>query len=347
MADLRLNVNGISYGGWKSIRVHRGIEEMAGTFDLSVSELWAEQTTPREIATNDAASIVVGGRTLITGFVDAVSVSYDASSHETTVRGRDAAGDLCDSSAIYKTGRWRNATILQIARDLCAPFRVTVRADVDVGGPFKEWAVQEGETVHDCIERAARHRGLLLISDGMGGIVLTRPTTKPAVVTLELGVNIRSASTENRADQRFSQYVVKGQTSGDDSSSGEAVSAQKVSIGDPGMGRYRPLVIVAEDQADIATLKKRAEFERTVRAARGLRCSVFVQGWSTPEGGLWSPNTRVRLVDPFSRVKRELLIAEVDLVLDEQGERTELLLTIPEAYNVLAEPEPTKKGALL
>jgi prophage tail gpP-like protein len=346
MAEVVLNVNGVAYGGWQALRVHRGLEEVSGAFEIVATELWPEQRDPREIRGGDRCALQIDGVTVITGFVDSVRPSYGDGRHEVLIRGRDATGDLVDCSAVHKSGEWRNATLTQIARDLVAPFGLAVKVQTDVGAPFKQWAIQEGESVFENLERAARHRGVLLLSDGQGALVIARPSKQRVGTALERGMNILSASAENNQADRFSRYIVKGQRAGDDQDSGEVVASQKAEARDPGVGRYRPLVLVLEDQGDGATLQQRADFEANVRAARALDYTASVQGWSHA-GGLWAPNQLVTVRDPWCRINRDLLVRAVDLVLDEQGTRAQLSLTIPDAYTLLPVPEPKDEGEMI
>lgn len=345
MSELILQTNGQAYGGWKSIRVHLGMEEASSNFDIAVTELWPEQKTAREINAGDECVVKFGNETLITGYTDSVSVSYDNNNHGISVRGRDKTADLVDCSAIHKTGEWRNVKLEQIAKDLCAPFGIQVKTDVDTGAAFKSWAIEPGESVFTCIDRAAKHRGVLLTTDGTGVLIITSASKKSLGITLQRGVNILSANAEDNAEQRFSEYIVKGQAAGDDDTNGEAVTSQKASSKDSGVKRYRPMIIVSEDQGDISSFKKRASFEASVRAGRARTASITVQGF-THAKGLWRPNQLVTVRDPWLKLSCDLLISEVDFTLDESGSRTELKLALPEAYTLLPVPEK-KEGSLL
>ena len=71
--------------------------------------------------------------------------------------------------------------------------------------------------------------------------------------------------------------------------------------------RYRPLVILAEDNATPDTMKKRVTWEHNVRYGRATRLTVSVQGWKA-DGVLWQPNKRVKIESPTLGVDAELLI---------------------------------------
>lgn len=344
MADLQLVVGGQVHEGWNRIRVHLGLEEASGTFDLGVSERWSREVAPIEVRPQDACAVKIAGETLITGFVDAVDNGYDARSHQVSVRGRDAAADLVDCSAQHAKGEWRNVDVAQIARDVAAPYGVKVSVAGDVGAPFPAFAIEPGETVYACIERAARQRGVRILSDGKGGLVIgAKPATASGASLIE-GENLLSASAANDASERYSKYVVKGQCAGNDETNGAAAAQIKATAEDKGVKRARTLIIIDEDQGDAAGFTRRAKWEASTRGARGLTVNCRVQGW-THAGGLWRVNTTVPFRSPTLRLDRELLVRDVDFVVDEGGTFTDLVLTIPEAYSLLPMPEPRKAPA--
>lgn len=339
MSEVVLLVNGERYGGWKTVRVRLGIEQIAGSFELSVSEMWPDQAAEIVIKPFDACKLQIDGETLITGFVDELGVDYDAEQHTVTVRGRDATGDLVDCSAIHASGEWKNQNALQIARDLCAPFDIKVKATVDVGEPFSTWSIQEGETVFENIDRMCRHRALLPISDGVGGMVLTRAGTERAPTALVLGENIKNASGTKSGLDRYSQYIVKGQRPVDDLVEGDDATALRGYTEDEAVPRYRPLIIVDSTASDQASLQKRAEWERNVRAGRAAPMTYTAQGWRHRDG-LWRSNTIVPVRDSFLRTERDYLVKSLQYRLDDNGEQVDLDITLPEAFDLVALPEP-------
>lgn len=341
MSRVELKAGGSHFGGWKAVRVIRGLDQIAGAFYLEVSDRWAGQDLPRKIVPGDSCELLLDGKPVIVGWVDELNVSYDAGSHNISVAGRDATGDLVDCAAISGAGQWNSRTISQIAADLCKPFGVRVRVDegVDVGRPFAAFALQEGETVFEALDRMARMRGLWLMSDGAGGVLITRVAKKRSGGALQLGVNILSASAQLDFKERFSRYIVKGQAPGSDTLSGTYASQIKREATDPAVRRYRPTIVLAEGGADgPASVKDRALWQSRVNAARSLNISVTVQGWS-PTGGvgtLWEPNRLVRVDDEWLGIQQQdLLIKQVIFSLSDKGTTTELALTMPDAFELL------------
>lgn len=339
MNDVKLKVDGREYSGWKSLRVGRGIEQIAGTFELSVTERWAGQEQPWPILPGAECVLSINGHDLISGWVDDVVPSYDVTRHGIKVSGRDRTGGLVDCSAIHESGEWKDRTLLQIAKDLATPFGVTVTAEASVGAPFATASIQEGETAFETIERLARFRGVLLVSNGCGGLVITRTSTERIATGLVQGENILSASATLSHRDRYSRYIVKGQNSGSDFSTPAQNASVSAEATDPAISRYRPLVIVAEDQGDVTKLADRAKWEAGVRAGRSCRATITVQGRSHGDG-LWHPNRLVSVRDDFLRLDGDMLITSVTFILDEKGSRTELELCRPEAFELQALPEP-------
>lgn len=342
--ELALLTGGRVYGGWTTVIVGRSIEQLAGGFSVSVSERWPGQDAVRAIAPGEKFELMLGGARVMTGWVDTVDLGMDHLSHTVEVSGRDLTGDLVDCSAVSKTGQWQGQKIEAIARDLARPFGLKVRDDVDTGVALASFALQEGETVFEAIERAARIRALLLTTDGDGTLVITRAGVKRVSTTLMTGVNILDCRARLDLRDRFAEYTAKGQAPGDDYFNAEAVSQIRAVAKDPGVTRYRPLVLTNDAPDLAATLRQRVQWEANVRAARSTEVQVTVQGWRHATG-LWEPNTIVRLVAPPLRIDADLLISSVQYSLDQRGTVTTLQLTRADAYKLLPTALQTASGA--
>lgn len=339
MTDVLLTIDGERYGGWTSLRLSRGVEQVAGGFELAVSERFEGLAAPRPIRPGQKCVVSIDGQTVIQGWIDVAAPSYDARTHSLTVSGRDATGDMVDCAAICKSGSYKGRTLAQIATDLAAPFKVPVLVRADVGAPFADWRIEPGETVIDNLDRAARYRGVLLLSDGLGNLVITKPGSAQAPAALVLGKNILQASGQSSMQQRFSEYIVKAQQAGTDMLYGASAAAPSARAMDTAITRYRPTVIIAEDQASAGTCKTRAQWQRTVAAARGQQIVYTVNDWSA-NGKLWQPNALVDVHDTFLGIDETRLISKVDFTLDDQGVRTELTVVGRHAYDSIKIPEP-------
>lgn len=336
--QIELRIDGRSYGGWKNVRISRGVEQLAGDFTLGVTERWPRMLDVRAVRPGERCEVLIDGAPVVTGWVDAVSPRYDGTSHQVTITGRDATGDLVDCSAIAGDGRVSGSTLAGVARILARPFGIPVVVMGNAGAtPLPgEYALEQGETVFEALERAAKFSGALLFSDGHGRLVIGNAGDTRAGADLVEGANIMRASAEWSWRDRFSSVTVKGQSAGDDQINGTLASEVAGSAADAQINRYRPLVVTADTQAVPVTAAARAAWEVQVRRGRGARATVSVSGFY---GGdrVWTPNTLVHLRSAWLNADRDMLISRVTYMLDEQGRRSELELTLPESFASLSE----------
>lgn len=358
---LTLKVGGQIYGGWKAVSVRTGIEQLAGSFELAITERWPNQPRNWAIPPGELCQVEIGDDVIISGYVDAVAVSYDATSHEIKVTGRDRAGDLVDCSA--PSTAFSGLTFEAIARRLAAPFGVGV-VDETTGGKkprvarkVPKQAVQNGETVFKTLEKLARTEGVLLVSDGRGGIIITRAGLGGDYDTvLEFGKNILRASSDHSHANLYSEITVKAQIAAASAAQYSVVEAHPKGtvrrapgavVGNSRITRFRPLIIVAETQADARRCQQRAEWEAGNREANARKVTITVQGWrEDATGELWRHNRRVRVKCPWMRIDEWWLIAAVTYKLDEGGTTAELSLVSEKAFDQLPEIPDPKRGAL-
>jgi prophage tail gpP-like protein len=346
MSDLRLLVTGRRYGGWKSVRVTRSIQSMVGSFDLEVSDRWAGQDEAWPIGEEDACRVEIAstptstdGLVVLDGYIGRRSLAIDANSRTLSYGGRDRAAALVDCSAVLDRWTFRNATILEVARKVAEPFGIEVRVQdgVQLPKPQPKIVVSPGDTPFQVIARAAGSSGILAVSDGAGGVVLTRAGNARCRTPLVQGQNILAASVDYDADDRFARYVVATQVAGTDSASGGAtrIRAEATDVGVRRADRVH--LIRPESGITIEAARARADWEARIRAARAESVAVTVQGWHQPSGELWPLNAVVPVRARAIGVDGDLLIAEVTHTVSESGQVTHLSLVRPDAFT----PEPT------
>ncbi len=343
MADVALLVNGRAYAGWKSARVTRGMESIAGSFALGVSERWNGQDDPWPIVEEDACQLTLDGEVVLTGYVDRRAPRYAKDDHTLEVSGRDRTGALVDCSAVLASWEFDFAVdpVPAIVAAVAKPFGipVTVQPGLTVPPPHGKLSVDTGETAFDVIDRVCRKAGVLPVSDGAGGLLLTRAGTARATTALVEGQNILTAEAEFTGSGRFRRYVVDGQRPGFDTDSGETAAHVQAQARDDNVRRAeRVLVVRAEGNVTQAYAQQRANWEASIRAAQAATAQVTVQGWQQGDGRLWPVNALVVLHSPFLGIHGPMLITEATYSLsDQQGTVTTLKLKRPDAFR----PEPT------
>ncbi len=349
-----LRVNGRQLTGWKTARISRQIEAFAGSFEMTALMPLVGEKNRRgalPVSHGDVCSVMLGEQEdaaeLISGAIDSVSMSLE--SLEFSITGRDRAGVLVDCSAAagLKLGpfEYREIPMLILARQLCAPFGIIVTAQEGLTLPvISKFAVDPGETVFDALSNLCRTAGVLAVSDGSGGLILTRAGAKRCSALLEAGRNLLNANVTFDATKRFRRYVVLAQQNGRDEVAGAQAAGVKGEAQDQGVRSDRVLVLRPQGVHSAQQARDRAQWEATTRAAQGFSMSVSVQGWRQPNGSPWPINALVQVRAPQLQLGKEpieLLITSVTYSLDVgAGSTTALELVRPDAYS----PEPVIKA---
>ncbi|MDY0038479.1 MAG: hypothetical protein RBS05_21450 [Zoogloea oleivorans] len=348
MADAVLIVGAKRYSGWTALRVQRGIEQASGAFGIHLTERWPGQSTKWPIEPGAECQLLLDDTPVITGYIDGVDRELTADNHVITAQGRDKAADIVDCSALLpgdKTGDLVGQTLHQVASILCEPFGIKV---VDRVGtkPIPKFSIQLG-SVWEHIERGARDAAVMVMSDGLGSLVITRAGTERHPVALVEGENILEAKFVRSDARRYNRYIMSGQSASDDFVDAEIAAHASDETTDGVVIRNRPYVMDPDHLAPGVSMRDRVRWERNVRRGKSRRVEVEVQGWSAG-GRLWRPNELVNVRLPMLGLPQaELLIVSVEHMLDDQGTLTKMTLSPAEAYDLLPEGQKAKGGIQL
>jgi prophage tail gpP-like protein len=349
--DVALVVKGRRYAGWKSIRITLSIETVAGSFALEVSDRWDGTLDPWPIVEQDPCRVEIGGVVVIDGYIKTRDISADATTRTLSYSGKDRAAEIVECSLLVKgagenKNKWtyRNIDIAQFATEIAKSHGIKVR--VQAGLALKKdplLVAHPGETGWEALRRVVGSSGVLVVSDGAGGILITRAGNARATSLIE-GSNILRAAVRYDGSDRFHTYLISSQIPGTDDASGDATRVQAEATDDGVSLESRVLLIRPDKGYGKADARRRADWEARIRAARAETVMVTVQGWRQPNGALWSVNALSRVTAPRSiGVDGDLLISEVEYSIGEGGQITQMRLVRPDAFE--PEPQATVKSA--
>ncbi len=308
-SQVRLQTSGAIYQGWENVTIRQSLEQAANTFELTVSDERATDLNNQPIAKGARCRILIGDTPVINGFVGRRKPSFGNNTHKITLSGRDITGDLVDASAIVPNQELHNVTLKEAADILCAPFNIPVNCP-QPGAKFDKFAVNDGETIFQCLESHAKQRGLLIYTLGDGTLQINRPSPIDIGITLEEGVNILSGTADHNDDDLYHQYISKSQAGSSHRNQATAT--------DPDIRAGRVLIVRAEKSNEASSNQNRAEYEMKLRQAKATRASLVVQGWEYAEGKIWQPNLLVNLKCPSLEIEGQFLLADTTLSSDDQ-----------------------------
>lgn len=101
---VEIRVGGKTYGGWKSVVIEIGMDQLTRGFKLSVTDTFPGNTDFHRLRNGDRVQLFIGDDLICTGYIDHVNVSYNGTSITVTVDGKSKTVDLVDCCPVAKYG---------------------------------------------------------------------------------------------------------------------------------------------------------------------------------------------------------------------------------------------------
>jgi prophage tail gpP-like protein len=334
----------LALAGWTFVRVTRGIERCPSDFEIEATEHNPLNPAVLQVFPGDQAEIRLGNDVVLTGYIDRVIPSFGPAMHSIRIQGRSKCADLVDCSAMFNTFQMNNTTPAQLAAMLCEPFGISVDPIGDIGNTqIQLFAVTMTETPFEIMERVARYAALLVYDGTDGNLILTRAGPTSMKSGFAQGQNVQFATAAFTMDQRYktvtavllSTEFLLGSLAAPDQAA--ALSADTIAQAtDPGVLRYRPLLLVAEqNDQNYEVTQQRVQWEVNRRYGRSQVVKLVCDCWRDSAGELWQINALASLDLPALKVQHQSwLITEVSYLRDKQGTRAEITLMPPSAIAV-------------
>lgn len=377
-----LIVEGRRYDAWTQVTIIRDLGEIAGSFDLDLDDLGRSSSAlPAGLhggglpfAKFQAVTLQLDGETVLVGWIDTVAPSIGGGTLGVRVGGRDRTGQLVDCAAApFGPVEYRSIKLEALAAKLCEPFGVTVRAEVDTGDPIAKVSIDSGETVMSCLEKYARKRAVLLVSDGVGGLILTRSGKGRAPGDIRCPGNVVSSQGQFDGREQFSPVVVKGQAEhgagkramkapldaeavpldaapapaadGDAPTGVESRATSIMGIAwDDTVPLWRPAVKTPRAKGSLKDADTEAKWWVSTARGKAESCGYTLADWRE-NGVLWRPNEMTMVADAYQLLEKDLLVAGVNYTYGADGTRAELRVCGREAYDRLPEGDDEGGGS--
>jgi prophage tail gpP-like protein len=364
-----LRVDGKDYDQWTSAEVTRDLKDFSGSFNFVLRDTkrsiqtfpYASKGSVAKLRPGPAVDVLINGTIVLKGYIDDVNKEIDDGRAEVTISGRDKTGDLVDCGALTDgPSEFKNVKLEEAVKRIVQPYGLTVRSEIDTGEPFPRYSLDLAETAFSATEKGARSRHALVLSDGVGGVVITRTGSKRAPADLTLPGNVQSSSGRYSHQKRHNKTYVRGQgekagksrsgsaaldttaapLSPEDRSQGDGSATTMERKGTAATGiavddeitRHRPIVHMARTKADQTSAQDEADWRMRTARAESEELTYKVRGFDVG-GNLWRVNEIAYVSDAFQDIERDMLIARVTNRSDEQGDVTELGVMSPEAFD--------------
>lgn len=324
MDEVVLKVNGTNYTGWLSLEIKKSVRALAGMFTLKVSDSWSNKKKPWFLVPGDYCELFIGTELMISGFIDDLDYSVNATSREISVTGRDKTGDLVDCSLESKNSQYDNISLNKLLEKFCQPFGIKFTNLSGINPIVNSFKINQGSSVYDAIDDLSKKYGFIACSTPDGNLVIPKIGEAFAKDYIEEGVNLFEGSVKFDHKDRFSKYILKGQAAGSDDASGEQAYSVSAVTSDPDVKRYRPKIIVESDETFETNLLRRSQWEMNLRASKSTAGSVTLRGWRQSDGALWKENLMINYKSPYLGMEAQFLIGDITYSLNESGRRVTL-----------------------
>lgn len=328
---MSLETIGISLGGgpfipWQDVAINISTEEAVRTATVrghlpeGMSPPWPDSK----------ATLSASGDLLLTGYVRDLRADQGESDWSAEISLVSRTVDAVEASIKHATGLAKNKDLKGIAEEFDSS-----GVGVEVVGTYdkiERHQIEPGELLFSTLEPLARSAGAIIHDTPQGKLRIVKRPDAAHAGGLAAGVNIIHATAEFSGQGRFDPVLVRGQQS-----RGEGAQALRpeAEASDPSVGRFRPKIIVLDNEATVANLKKATEWHMRVAAGLAVSATITVSGWRDAGGSIWTPNRLVYVRHPRIFLDQMMGIKSVSLTQETgsggSGTRATLALVDPRA----------------
>lgn len=348
---VRIIVNGESaeYEHWTDVSITSELNTLARSFQVgTTAKLPQSSTLLRSFKLGDEIQIYIGDDLVLTGYVDALPISYNATSVAAAIAGRSRTEDLVDCSPAWNgydfsntvnSTKWSatrspgdfvdpaitkaaiqfiNVPLKQAVAQLIAPYGIHLICELNdavVNGKIN-YTVRDDAPILKALQNLVASTGLYFIDDEYGNLkIVDQKKRERCTGALNLGENVLSASAQFDGSKLFKFYWLNCSQKGSNTKSGKALQSLAKSE-DPDIKRFR-FQRKTDQKQNGPQLYTEAEYQR----AQYFKTTYEVVGWRQQgdTGELWKANTLVKIEDDILNNSQEMLITKVNYTLSESG----------------------------
>jgi prophage tail gpP-like protein len=333
--EVLIEVNGKPWRDWESVTWSAAINEAARQLTIELAPSDDTLKGVHQAFKGRVPIVVKSSKDLVfTGKMDWKYPRIDAGRRSMTISARGTGSALVDSSAVHKTGRFRNMTPEQIAKEIDEA-RCKITTDPGISVVLPKFQLTPGEKGFQALERILRDQRLTLRGEADGGTTITKgPTGRRQAGGLKEGEFLGEGGAKHDYSRRYSKYKVLGQSAdgfGSDATEIEAESS------DPGVEGPRTRIVVVDKDLTKDGAREYARHLRDRAAGEALRAQAKVAGWRDAGGKLYEPGNLYWVESPWLDLAQDMLIEKITCTQVKQegrggGSHTAFELVDPRSY---------------
>jgi prophage tail gpP-like protein len=341
--------------GFESISVKTSMDNISGYFSLST----LNKLTNFPIRKGQTCQILINGISVINGFIEKISISYNVTNHLITIEGRDKTADIIDGSvANGKLNFTNKLTIENLINQVLSINNIPGINVINLAGSLDAVKLASAsedpaENLLSFINRYAALSQVVLYPDGNGNIIINRASTISSGATLINSIsqsnknNILSGEISLDDSGLFNKYIYYSQ---DDIAGGgvdvfaqtnidvQASTFRRGSAYDNTIRPSRVFAAICEYSADNTKCTNRAVWEKNRRIAEADIYTYVIQGFNSSKNTIWKVNQLVQVLDDYGNVNAKLLVKSIEFKQSlTEGSQTTITLVQPESFSIQAQ----------
>ena len=347
------------YSYWTSISITSELNSLARSFSIGVTaKLPDSNSLPSKFKVGDPIQIYIGDDLVLSGYIDATPISYDANSVTASISGRSKTEDLVDCNPLpeglpitfdssFATANTRSNNITfesasltsrsftseklsKVIATLVGGYGIKLKANNDSAITNKlsktvKISVDPSKTVHEIIKDQVVQEDLTLTDDENGDLLIIKLGFDKANDNLILGENVKSASASFDGSKLYSQYDCVGNQKGKTGATGATCQTEGTTT-DSFVARRRFKVLKADNNATSSDCTQSVQNENEYQRAQFKKVTYNVVGWRQSNGDLWRINQQVQIDDNFLDLHETMVIQKVTYSLSSSGTTAQLEL---------------------
>ena len=364
MDKIKVKVNGSEFGGWTTADISKSVEDICGTFSLTVINSWSEMDENPQIKAGDLVEIYMYDdvkkteQIIMTGYVDIETPGFNNNGTFLNIAGRDVTCDLVDCTTVPPFNR-KGLTPVDLIFELLnppeedglVPFEkvgLSYSADLLELPQYEDYKVSADSKISDEIKKISNRYGFLAYTNENGQLTLTTKTRLESKIVLEEGVNVMSASKSYDMSKDYHRITVYSQKNDDGDTGKKNTKSPNI---DSEFPRYRPLNVIHSSDTDEKSTEDKAKWIKRSITSSSTEVRVEVVGWQSTLGEPYAINTAVTCKIPSIGIdlSYNFMIKSLSFMMSEDGQKTRMVLVHKDVYNekgnIVKDEEAKKSGS--
>jgi len=332
---MKLEVNGVPYENFTAASCEVRLDTLSSSFSF---EAVATAGAALPFKGGESCKVLVEDKTVLTGNIEVVDVSYDATNHNIFIQGRDKTGDLLDSTLDAISDIRAGISLKELIEKVLEQIGLKIDVIDNVNPPkFTEVediaSPESGDNAFAFLEKYSRKRQVLLTSDADGNIVIDKNSGQIAQGGIQniLGAsdnNVRSGNFIFDTTGRYRVYRFSSQLNPVSLFSAgvtdlASIVSQRGGVSDSEIRLGRQLILVSETPFSDEQCKKRSQWQADIQRGRGLTYAVTLDGYrvdlKNPNSDIWRTNRLYQITDDFLGKQQRMLSNSVTYSLSLDG----------------------------